>query len=63
MGDGGLTPTPSPRLATALNMFLSTSPRASWLAVSAACVLVFVFGLLAWHSPPRIQFPSPKTDM
>jgi len=44
-------------------MFLSTSPRASWLAVSATCVLVFVFGLFAWHSPPRLQFPSPKSGL
>lgn len=27
------------------------------LAVSAGCVLVFIFGFMAWQSPSRIPFP------
>jgi hypothetical protein len=36
------------------------------LSVSAGCVLVFIFGFLAWQSPPRMSFAhggSPSSEM
>ncbi|KAF2641125.1 hypothetical protein P280DRAFT_489572 [Massarina eburnea CBS 473.64] len=33
------------------------------LAVSAGFVLVFVFGFLAWQSPPRMPFPDGRGDL
>ena len=33
------------------------------LAVTAGFVLIFVFGFLAWQSPPRISFPTTHVEM